>query len=116
MDAAAKVETIVMGQAGIERGTWVRLAVIVGMLAAISALHYQTALQLQHAHDIYRRLYYIPIVLGGLWFTLQRRHWGRPSPSRSSFCPAWSCSVGASPGLPSPNNIWKSCFTTSSAA
>jgi signal transduction histidine kinase len=66
---AAKVETMSMEQTGIERGTWVRLAVIVGMLAAISALHYLTALQLQHAHDIYRRLYYVPIVLGGLWFT-----------------------------------------------
>jgi hypothetical protein len=63
------LETIVMGQAGMERGTWVRLAIIVGMLAAISALHYLTALQLQYAHDIYRRLYYVPIVLGGLWFT-----------------------------------------------
>jgi signal transduction histidine kinase len=63
------LETIVMGQAGMERGTWVCLPIILGMLPAITALQYLTALQLQYAHDIYRRLYYVPIVLGGLWFT-----------------------------------------------
>jgi signal transduction histidine kinase len=55
----------------LERGTYLRIAVIVGMLAVISALHYLTTLQHEHAHDIYRRLYYVPIVLGGLWFTLR---------------------------------------------
>lgn len=54
-----------------ERSTFPRIAVIIGMLVAISALHYLTTLQMQHAHDIYRRLYYVPIVLGGLWFTLR---------------------------------------------
>lgn len=54
-----------------ERSAYLRIAVIVGMLAVISALHYLTTLQMQHAHDIYRRLYYVPIVLGGLWFTLR---------------------------------------------
>lgn len=54
-----------------ERGMLLRIGLIVGMLLAISALHYLTALQMQHAHDIYRRLYYVPIVLGGLWFTLR---------------------------------------------
>jgi signal transduction histidine kinase len=48
-----------------------RIGLIVGILLVISALHYLTALQMQHAHDIYRRLYYVPIVLGGLWFTLR---------------------------------------------
>lgn len=54
-----------------ERHTALRIAVIVGMVVAISALHYLTTLQMQHAHDIYRRLYYVPIVLGGLWFALR---------------------------------------------
>ena len=54
-----------------ERGKLLRISVIVGMLAAISAMHYLTAVQHQPAHDIYRRLYYVPIVLGGLWFTLR---------------------------------------------
>jgi signal transduction histidine kinase len=54
-----------------ERGRALRISVIVGMLVAISALHYLTTVQHQPAHDIYRRLYYVPIVLGGLWFTLR---------------------------------------------
>lgn len=54
-----------------ERNTLLRLAIIVGMVVAISALHYLTTLQMEHAHDIYRRLYYVPIVLGGLWFSLR---------------------------------------------
>lgn len=54
-----------------ERGTLLRILVIVGMLVLISVLHYTTALQREHVHDIYRRLYYVPIVLGGLWFTLR---------------------------------------------
>jgi len=54
-----------------ERGILLRVSLIAGMLAAISALHYLTTVQHQPAHDIYRRLYYVPIVLGGLWFTLR---------------------------------------------
>ncbi|TLM68902.1 MAG: sensor histidine kinase [Deltaproteobacteria bacterium] len=54
-----------------DRSFSLRIAVIVGLLAGITALHYLTTLQHQHAHDIYRRLYYVPIVLGGLWFTLR---------------------------------------------
>ena len=60
-----------MKNSKLERGTCLRIALIVGMLATISALHYLTTLQHQYAHDIYRRLYYLPIVLGGLWFTLR---------------------------------------------
>lgn len=60
-----------MGSKMPERNALLRMAVIAGMLLAISALHYLTTLQMQHAHDIYRRLYYVPIVLGGLWFTLR---------------------------------------------
>jgi len=54
-----------------ERGWKLRIGVIVSLLLAISALHYLTTVQHQPAHDIYRRLYYVPIVLGGLWFTLR---------------------------------------------
>ena len=60
-----------MSVVSVERSPYLRVMVIVGMLAGISALHYLTTLQHQHAHDIYRRLYYVPIVLGGLWFTLR---------------------------------------------
>ncbi|PLX73887.1 MAG: sensor histidine kinase [Desulfuromonas sp.] len=41
------------------------------LLATISGLHYLTTTQHDEAHDIYRRLYYIPIVLGGMWFALR---------------------------------------------
>jgi len=51
--------------------TTVRLAVLVGLILGITALHYLTGIQKAQFHDIYRRLYYIPIVLGGLWFTLR---------------------------------------------
>lgn len=49
----------------------VRLFVLVFLVGAITALHYLTDVHLSQYHDIYRRLYYIPIVLGGLWFTLR---------------------------------------------
>ena len=53
------------------RQTAIRLLILVALILAISALHYTTTTQKTHFHDIYRRLYYIPIVLGGLWFTLR---------------------------------------------
>ena len=49
----------------------IRLLIIAVLILAVSALHYTTTTQKAHFHDIYRRLYYIPIVLGGLWFTLR---------------------------------------------
>jgi len=48
-----------------------RIALIVLLTAGITALHYSTTVHADHYHDIYRRLYYIPIVLGGLWFGLR---------------------------------------------
>ena len=48
-----------------------RLLIIFLLTAAITALHYSTNVHAGHYHDIYRRLYYIPIVLGGLWFGLR---------------------------------------------
>ncbi len=51
--------------------TRLRLAIIAGLLLAVTAMHYLTTTQLVNAHDVYRRLYYVPIVLGGVWFTLR---------------------------------------------
>jgi len=48
-----------------------RLAVLVVLILGITALHYMTGIHKAQFHDIYRRLYYIPILLGGLWFTLR---------------------------------------------
>jgi len=53
------------------RQTAIRLFVLITFVLGITALHYLTGLDKSSYHDIYRRLYYVPIVLGGLWFTLR---------------------------------------------
>jgi len=47
------------------------ISIILILLGIISVLHYETAILFDSYHDIYRRLYYIPIVLGGVWFQLR---------------------------------------------
>jgi signal transduction histidine kinase len=54
-----------------QKTTRLRLAIIAGLLLAVTAMHYLTTTQLVNAHDVFRRLYYVPIVLGGVWFTLR---------------------------------------------
>lgn len=49
----------------------IRLFIILSLVVVISSLHYLTSTQMHHFHDIYRRLYYIPIILGGLWFSVR---------------------------------------------
>ena len=48
-----------------------RLTILAVLVLVVTVLHYITATRDVYYHDIYRRLYYIPIVLGGLWFTLR---------------------------------------------
>ena len=50
-----------------------KLCLIIGMVAAITALHYLTAASASPLHIIYRELYLIPIVLAGL---RGGRRWG----------------------------------------
>lgn len=50
---------------------YLRLSIIAALLLLVTALHYLTTTQMVNAHDIYRRLYYVPIVLGGVWFALR---------------------------------------------
>lgn len=50
---------------------YLRLSVIAALLLLVTALHYLTTTQQVGAHDVYRRLYYVPIVLGGVWFALR---------------------------------------------
>ena len=50
---------------------YLRLSTIATLLLLVSALHYLTTTQMVNAHDVYRRLYYVPIVLGGVWFALR---------------------------------------------
>jgi len=53
------------------RTNLVRLGILAALVLGITALHYLTSTHKPQYHDIYRRLYYIPVVLGGLWFTLR---------------------------------------------
>ena len=50
---------------------YLRLSIITALLLLVTALHYLTTTQMVNAHDVYRRLYYVPIVLGGVWFALR---------------------------------------------
>lgn len=54
-----------------EKRQWLRILILVLLIVGISALHYGTTIQKDQFHDIYRRLYYIPIILGGVWFSLR---------------------------------------------
>ena len=54
-----------------KRTFYLRLSIIAALLILVSALHYLTTTQQAGAHDVYRRLYYVPIVLGGVWFALR---------------------------------------------
>ncbi len=45
-----------------------RVAVVVVLVAAVSLLHYSTQTSRPLLHDVYRRLYYIPVGLAAVWF------------------------------------------------
>ncbi|MCP3177741.1 ATP-binding protein [Desulfuromonas sp. KJ2020] len=51
-------------------GRW-RWAVVLGLVIAISLGHYLVDVDQHHYHDIFRRSYYLPIILAGLWFQLR---------------------------------------------
>lgn len=53
------------------KSTIVRPVVLVLFIVSISLLHYSTPLHLPYLHDIFQRLYYLPIILGALWFGLR---------------------------------------------
>lgn len=53
------------------RQTALRVLTLVLMVCGITALHYLTATNRPNIHDIYRRLYFIPVILGGIWFGLR---------------------------------------------
>jgi len=45
-----------------------KISVLLACVAGISLLHYLTPLRLGMLHDIFQRLYYIPIILSAYWF------------------------------------------------
>ena len=49
----------------------VRLLTIIGGIIGISLLHYFTPLSEPVLHDIFQRLYYLPIILAAFWFGLK---------------------------------------------
>jgi two-component system sensor histidine kinase HydH len=53
------------------RQTLLRLLILFILIGGITALHYLTATDRAHAHDVFRRLYFIPVILGGIWFGLR---------------------------------------------
>lgn len=55
----------------VQKTFYLRLSIVTALLLLVTALHYLTTTQMVNAHDVYRRLYYVPIVLGGVWFALR---------------------------------------------
>ena len=53
------------------RFPWVKPVVLLALVVGISASHDLTPLNRQAQHDVLVRLYYFPIVLGGLWYGLR---------------------------------------------
>ena len=48
-----------------------RIVLLTAFVSGITVLHYFTPLNLPMLHDIYQRLYYIPIIMAALWFGLR---------------------------------------------
>ena len=48
-----------------------RLTLVVVMILAVTILHYCTGTDHSNYHGIYRRLYYLPIILSGFWFGIR---------------------------------------------
>jgi len=59
------------GLSGMSRPLLWRLLILAGIVFVITCSHYTVTISQHHYHDIFRRLYYLPIVLGGLWFQLR---------------------------------------------
>jgi len=45
-----------------------RLGIVVGTIVAVSLLHYGTATSHDWLHAFYERAYYVPVLLGAMWF------------------------------------------------
>lgn len=54
-----------------EKTSSLRLTLLFLSIVGISVLHYVTPLHLPYLHDIFQRLYYLPIILAALWFGLR---------------------------------------------
>jgi two-component system, NtrC family, sensor histidine kinase HydH len=69
--AGAGTTLTMAGLLELGRQNRLRLLILFVMTGGITLGHYQVAIDLHLYHDIFRRLYYLPIILGGLWFQLR---------------------------------------------
>jgi signal transduction histidine kinase len=49
----------------------IRILILGAFITGISMFHYLTPLHVAYLHDIFQRLYYLPIILAALWFGLR---------------------------------------------
>ncbi|MGR3218274.1 MAG: histidine kinase dimerization/phospho-acceptor domain-containing protein, partial [Candidatus Anammoxibacter sp.] len=46
----------------------IKLSIVAGLITVITLAHYSTDVSIHNMHHVYRRLYYIPIILTSFWF------------------------------------------------
>lgn len=51
-----------------QRGNWLGPASILAGVLVISAFHYTTSTEHRYLHEIYQRVYYVPILLAAFWY------------------------------------------------
>ncbi|HWQ26877.1 MAG TPA: ATP-binding protein [Chlorobaculum sp.] len=54
-----------------EKTFGIRILILGAFITGISLFHYLTPLHVAYLHDIFQRLYYLPIILAALWFGLR---------------------------------------------
>ncbi|HXF49418.1 MAG TPA: ATP-binding protein [Verrucomicrobiae bacterium] len=53
------------------RSRWKQLAIVAGLVAVFSILHYITPASRPILHDVWRKLYFVPILLAAFWFGMR---------------------------------------------
>lgn len=53
------------------RSGWKQLALVAGLVAVFSVLHYITPASRPILHDVWRKLYFVPILLAAFWFGMR---------------------------------------------
>ena len=53
------------------RQNLLKISSLLLMVGFVTSLHYITGTEHMQQHDVYRRIYYLPIILGGFWFGIR---------------------------------------------
>ena len=53
------------------RSNWKQLALVTGLVLTFSILHYMTPASRPILHDVWRKMYFVPILLAAFWFGLR---------------------------------------------